>query len=1015
MAGEDSKRGEDAFAETIGPSTEAPTIPQRGGHAPSTIAGHDATIAATDSDGPRLIPGVNLHPLPEVAAEHYRTDREIASGGMGRIVAAEDLRLRRPVALKQLLDPSLDQMPRFQREALITARLQHPGIVPVYEAGRWPTGEPFFAMKLVSGRPLDRVIADATTLEARLALLPRITAACDAMAYAHSQRIIHRDLKPSNVLLGDFGETVVIDWGLAKDLDAEDGLDTGNRPPARPSTKKIAAATSTGSTLTIAGAVMGTPAYMAPEQARGENVDQRADVFALGAMIYHVLAGVPPYDWRTATEVIESAAAGKVVPLREREPRTPRDLVAIVERAMAQSPADRYPHAGQLAEELRRFLTGQLVDAHRYTALQRVGRFVRRHRAAVTVSAIAVATIAVGGTVAVTRIVHARDHAEHEGRIANTRKVAAERLIDYMFTHVRTQLASIGRLDLLSGLGNEVKRYYDTLSKIPGGMPHEDELRMAEAIELVGEAELRSGKADLALDTFTSERDKLLRVVGTDTTARTKHLRRMIAKLDFDLGTIDQERGHVDAAIASLDAARLAWDALGIEDPTAREVLLGAADTHDRLGDLYRTKGLLDRAFEEYSQAKAEREKATSQGNGKVTDEMIALSTSHSKIGSIYQLRGESPAALDEYKSAVRIRESLLAGQPDNIELQKLVVEVQRELADLQYKLGDADASIASYRQALPVTEALVRRDPANTEWSRLRSAILLDLGSALLDTGAFKDGLDTIALATDSLKDLVARDPKSTSFKLDLSRLYMRTGDGLVDLGKLDDGIAQYQLALDVRKDLLATETTSVQFRRSVAWSEDKLGHAAFHKGDLARATEALQRALAIRQQLIVEAAAQSDFKNELASNEIELGRMMLARDPKRADELVRQGVARARAVSDADPANIEWKETLVRGLVSDAAVAKAAGDASRVEAELTEALALAQPAAEHAKQNVQWPGLIGEIDVALADLAASRGDPKAAATAAKAAVTVLEPLAKAGRLPAPRLPLLDRARAGR
>ena len=154
----------------------------------------DATMAAP-------IAGT-LPPLPEVSRSLYEGDDEIARGGMGRIVAAEDRRLGRAVALKELIDPTEESMTRFQREALITARLQHPGIVPVYEAGRWPSGEPFFAMKLVMGRPLDRVIAETTTLVERLALLPRLAAACDAIAYAHSQRIIHRDLKPGNVLIG---------------------------------------------------------------------------------------------------------------------------------------------------------------------------------------------------------------------------------------------------------------------------------------------------------------------------------------------------------------------------------------------------------------------------------------------------------------------------------------------------------------------------------------------------------------------------------------------------------------------------------------------------------------------------------------------------------------------------------------------------------------------------------------------------------------------------------------------
>src|SRR5581483_10527535 len=191
-----------------------------------------------------------------------------------------------------------------------------------------------------------------------------------AIAYAHSQRVIHRDLKPANVLIGDFGETVVIDWGLAKSLDDDhDDHPPLATEPGAPSTIKRATDHSTAS-LTVAGAVMGTPAYMAPEQARAAAVDQRADVFALGAMLYHLLAGAPPYNARTATEVIAAAAVGKVRPLAEREPDAPPDLVAIVARAMAPAPSERYLDAGELATELRRFLTGQLVSAYRYSGAQ---------------------------------------------------------------------------------------------------------------------------------------------------------------------------------------------------------------------------------------------------------------------------------------------------------------------------------------------------------------------------------------------------------------------------------------------------------------------------------------------------------------------------------------------------------------------------------------------------------------------------------------------------------------------
>jgi serine/threonine protein kinase/tetratricopeptide (TPR) repeat protein len=1012
MAPEDGDRADDAFAPTIAPSSSNPTPPQKlpaGTMLSRAELAVDATVAAP------LAGDNTLPPLPEVAKELYTTDKEIARGGMGRIVAAEDRRLGRPVALKELLDPHGEQITRFQREALITARLQHPGIVPVYEAGRWPSGEPFFAMKLVSGRPFDRVIADATKLDDRLALLPRLASACDAIAYAHSQRIVHRDLKPGNVLLGDFGETVVIDWGLAKDLDAIESPESQNRSPRAQIEKPEPRDRSQSSTLTIAGAVMGTPAYMPPEQARGETVDQRADVFALGAMLYHLLAGVPPYNSRTATDVLAAAALGRVIPLVERERRSPKELITIVERAMAPVPSDRYPNAGELADELRRFLTGQLVGAHSYTALERVGRFVRKHRAAVAIATLATVGFAVGGTIAVHRIVEARDEARAEAEIAKVRKRAAERLIDYTLTHVQGQLRTIGRLDLLAGLGSEVRRYYDTIAKVPGGMPSEDEIRMVEAIDMIGEAEHTSGKPDQALATWKFAREKIARFVGTDTSPRTFRMRRLRAKIDTEAGAIMQERGQFNDAVAQFSEAKREWDDLEKEQPKERQLMLEAAEAHDKLGDVLRTEGKIDPAFDEYSEAKVERERATTTGNGQVTEEKTALATSHLKLGSVYQLRGESALALEEYKQALRLREQLLASEPDSATFQEKVLDVMDSLADVQHSTGDDDAAIATYRAALPMTAELVQRDATNAEWQRWRGRVLADLGYALLTSGRFQASLDSLGQAIALQKDLTARDPKSTRYKVDLSRSYTRGGDAYIGLGRVPDGVAEYKLALDIRRDLVDKEATSVPFRRSYAWSYAKLASAYAQSGDVPKALEAHEQALALRQALVTESPSQSGFKDELASTEVELGRLLAAADPKRATELVTHGVTRSRALVDNDPINNDWKLTLLQGLLAHAAVAKASGDAPSRASALADAHKFATDARAHAPQNVQIAGLYAEIEIGVAELAAAKGDTKAANTAWDNAKEVLEPLAKDGRLPAARSSLLDRARARR
>ncbi len=376
--------------------------------------------------------GVAAPDLPRVDRARYQVAGELARGGLGRILRARDLHLDRNVALKEMLSVGTEAERRFVREALITARLEHPAIVPVHDAGRGDDGAPFYAMKLVGGRPLAEVAAAARTTQQRLALVPTVLSVADALAYAHSEGVIHRDLKPHNVLVGDYGETVVIDWGLAKDLRATDDLDAataalGAARTLSPEDAPPAAAAgvtprSHHASDTVGGAVLGTPAYMAPEQAAGDPVDERADVYALGAMLYEVLAGVGPHHGKTIEDVLLNVVGGKIRPLGERVPELPRDLVAIVGKAMAHAPAARYRTARELADDLRRYVTGQLVVVYRYGWRERAWRWLRRNRAPVAVAAVAAVVLAVVATVAVQRVVAERDDARLARRIAEARQ-----------------------------------------------------------------------------------------------------------------------------------------------------------------------------------------------------------------------------------------------------------------------------------------------------------------------------------------------------------------------------------------------------------------------------------------------------------------------------------------------------------------------------------------------------------------------------------------------------------------
>ena len=399
---------------------------------------------ATD-DGPIAPPAVAVVPgLQVVDPRHYTIGDEISRGGMGRIRAAFDRRLGRNVALKEMLAPDAAHTRRFEREVFVSARLQHPSIVSIYEAGRWPSGEPFYAMKLVEGRPLKKVIAEAMTLDARLALLPNVLAVADAMAYAHDKRIIHRDLKPANVLVGAFGETVVIDWGLAKELDVDEPEAAHVDAPAG------------DANLTRAGTVIGTPNYMPPEQAAGHPVDERADVYALGAMLYHLLAGEPPYRGESSAEVLAKVAAGPPAPLATVSPGAPADLLAIVDRAMARQPRARYRTARELAEDLRRFQSGQLVASHEYTRGELVRRFLKRNRALLSAAAIALVAITIIGGIAIAQVIGERDRARAARTRAERERAIAQLRADELTIReakdvlARDPAAAIARLQSLS-------------------------------------------------------------------------------------------------------------------------------------------------------------------------------------------------------------------------------------------------------------------------------------------------------------------------------------------------------------------------------------------------------------------------------------------------------------------------------------------------------------------------------------------------------------------------------------
>ncbi len=330
---------------------------------------------------------------PAADGTRFQVLRPHATGGLGVVSVARDTELGREVALKEIqLGYAADAASRgrFVREAEITGGLEHPGVVPVYGLGKYADGRPYYAMRLVRGETLQEAARKLHAGEpghTLRGLLTRFVAVCNAVGYAHSRGVLHRDLKPANVMLGPYGETLVVDWGLAKVVGRDRADSTSGEQTLQPPSGE--------GSLTQAGSALGTPSFMSPEQARGEvNAPGPAtDVYSLGATLYAVLAGQAPVRGRDTAEILEKVRQGNWPPPHEVKPSVPRALDAVCRKAMALKPEDRYGSALELAADVERWLADEPVKAWREPWPTRARRWARRHRT-VVVGAAAAALVA---------------------------------------------------------------------------------------------------------------------------------------------------------------------------------------------------------------------------------------------------------------------------------------------------------------------------------------------------------------------------------------------------------------------------------------------------------------------------------------------------------------------------------------------------------------------------------------------------------------------------------------------
>ena len=682
----------------------------------SSTVPEPATLLTQSSGGATSAAAEPPLPPPRPAGgSRYRVLRPHARGGLGEVFVARDEELGREVALKEIqarhADDPADRA-RFLVEAEVTGRLEHPGVVPVYGLGTYPDGRPYYAMRFVGGETLQAAIARlheggkaaAQTLDLRL-LLRRFLDVCNAVAYAHSRGVIHRDLKPANVLLGPFGETLVVDWGLAK------VVGTAEVPGESAGTVRLASDPS----ATHGGSVLGTPAYMSSEQACGDidGTGPASDVYSLGATLYCLLTGQAPFPGRDASLVLSAVRRGDFLPPRKVAPWMPAALEAVCLKAMALRPGDRYASARALADDLEHWLADEPVAAYREPALARLRRWGRRHRtlAAGLAAAVAVAAVSLGVAAGLLAAANAREREAKE--LADRRRGEAEANFLLARKAVNDYLLQVGDDPLL----REQHR------------------------------PLRAKLLKTAVPFF----EEFVRRGGGDPS-----LRYDLADACSRLGFLLQETGDRGQALVWYGRCRVTFEQLASEAPGDWRFRHGLASACDSLGTVYRDVG-------DYSRSKAAFRDALAAENALPADRRATRPARRGRavtlgcLGTVYQLTGDRGAAREAFDEAIAVLREL-GKSPKDAESRLQLVTMLLERGFLSSGgPGGAAAARQDFDEALGVVRPLVADGPEDPKPRQCMGMILQNIGVLL----AGREPAEADKFATegvDFLRDLVGK-----------------------------------------------------------------------------------------------------------------------------------------------------------------------------------------------------------------------------------------------------------------
>jgi serine/threonine protein kinase/tetratricopeptide (TPR) repeat protein len=813
-------------------------------------SGPGATETKNEDQPPRFAVGTATS-----GGQRFRVLRPYARGGLGAVFVALDAELNREVALKQILDHHADDpgsRQRFLLEAEVTGGLEHPGIVPVYGLGTYADGRPYYAMRFIRGDSLKEAIdryhqigtqrdvrplpesgqsPDEGTREAPAAsrdlalrnLLRRFTDVCNAIDYAHSRGVLHRDIKPSNVIVGKHGETLVVDWGLARAMGPiEPGTESGER--------SLIPASASGSSETLPGSVLGTPAYMSPEQAEGalDRLGPQSDVYSLGATLYYLLTGKPAFVGDDILEVLRKVRSGQLAGPRQLDPSIDRALEAVCLKAMANRPEDRYATSRVLADDIDRWMADVPVTAWREPLSRRARRWVKRNRTAAAAAGVAVVVALLG----LSGVLFVQARANKDLRAANKRE------------HDRFELAMEAIQIFHSGVSEDVllkqKGFQDLRANLLRGA--RDFYGKLQAI-LEGQTDRRSRTA---LGNAYSELGALTSEIGSKQEGLTIHRRALALRraLAAEAGAGIEDRANVGESLIDTGYA-----------------LLDVSDMNGALMNFEEARGLFEKARRS--------DDAASYQEG--------LAKCLLGVGQVMSKTGQNSRALAAYEQALAIDEGLTKAHPDAPRYRAALAQVY---TDLGYFLSSTQATsqaVAAYERAKTIQAELVASDPSATKYQSDLALSLINLGNIHSGTGRRAEGNQAYQQASSILEALVQANPTISAFQRDLARCYNNIGYALSMTGTPAQALAAYERGRTIRAALAKANPTGTDFQRELASSDLNIGYVLSETGRFDEALASFNRSREVSEVLAKGAPNVTQFHADVAATHFSIAGVLM------------------------------------------------------------------------------------------------------------------------------------------